>query len=72
MTIIVLLILAGVSISMLNGENGILKRAREAKEKTEVSQENENTILKNNEKMINIYIWEIFQKMRMAKKQIHL
>lgn len=55
-TIIVLLILAGVSISMLNGENGILKRAREAKEKTEVSQENENTILKNNEKMINIYM----------------
>ena len=31
-TIIVLLILAGVSIQMLTGQNGILKRAKEAKE----------------------------------------
>ena len=30
-TIIVLLILAGISISMLTGQNGILKRATEAK-----------------------------------------
>ena len=36
-TIIVLLILAGISISMLSGENGILNRAGEAKEKTELS-----------------------------------
>ncbi len=36
-SIIVLLILAGVSISMLNGENGILKRATEAKEKVQES-----------------------------------
>ena len=36
-TIIVLLILAGISISMLTGENGILSRAGEAKEKTELS-----------------------------------
>ena len=34
-TIIVLLILAGISISMLTGQNGILNRAAEAKEKTE-------------------------------------
>ena len=34
-TIIVLLILAGVAISMLSGENGILKKATEAKTKTE-------------------------------------
>ena len=33
-TIIVLLILAGVSINMLTGQNGILNRASEAKEKT--------------------------------------
>ena len=33
-TIIVLLILAGISISMLTGQNGILNRASEAKEKT--------------------------------------
>ena len=34
-TIIVLLILAGVSISMLTGQNGILNRAKEAKEQTQ-------------------------------------
>ena len=34
-TIIVLLILAGVAISMLSGENGILKKATEAKTKTD-------------------------------------
>ena len=33
-TIIVLLILAGISISMLSGDNGILQRAAEAKEIT--------------------------------------
>ena len=36
-TIIVLLILAGISISMLTGQNGILNRASEAKEKTETA-----------------------------------
>ena len=36
-TIIVLLILSGISISMLTDNNGILSRAMEAKEKTEVS-----------------------------------
>ena len=34
-TIIVLLILAGVSIAMLTGENGILNQAQESKEQTE-------------------------------------
>ncbi len=37
LTIIVLLILAGVAIAMLSGENGILKKAAEAKMKTEES-----------------------------------
>ena len=36
-TIIVLLILAGISISMLSGDNSILKRAGEAKENTDSS-----------------------------------
>ena len=36
-TIIVLLILAGVAIAMLSGENGILKKATEAKTRTEES-----------------------------------
>ena len=40
-TIIILLILAGISISMLTGENGILKRAQEAKEKTELASKKE-------------------------------
>mgnify|MGYP004583673539 CR=1 FL=1 len=40
-TIIVLLILAGISISMLTGQNGILNRAQEAKEKTQVANEKE-------------------------------
>ena len=40
-TIIVLLILAGISISMLTGQNGILNRAAEAKEKNNAAQEEE-------------------------------
>ncbi len=40
-TIIVLLILAGVSISMLTGSNGILTQAQTAKEKTEIASEEE-------------------------------
>ena len=40
-TIIVLLILVGVSISTLTGQNGILKRAIEAKNTTEVASEKE-------------------------------
>ena len=38
---IVLLILAGVSIAMLTGENGIIAQAKKAKEKTEISSEEE-------------------------------
>ena len=41
LTIIVLLILAGVSISMLTGDNGILGQANNAKEQTEISSEKE-------------------------------
>ena len=40
-TIIVLLILAGVSIAMLTGENGILTQAQRAKEQTSVAEEKE-------------------------------
>ena len=52
-TIIVLLILAGVAISMLSGENGILNKAKEAKEKTEDGQKQEETTLSDYE--INMY-----------------
>ena len=40
-TIIVLIILAGISIGALTGENGIIKQAKQAKEETEISEEKE-------------------------------
>lgn len=40
-TIIILLILAGIVIVPLTGDNGLLKRANEAKEQTEISEEKE-------------------------------
>ena len=44
-TIIILLILAGISISMLTGQNGILNRAQEAKVKDEESQAQEEVTI---------------------------
>ena len=44
-TIIVLLILAGVGISMLTGQNGILTQAKRAKEETEKAAKVENSAL---------------------------
>ena len=44
-TVIVLLILAGVTIAALSGDNGILTKAKEAKEKTEQAQKDEEKIL---------------------------
>ena len=52
-TIIVLLILAGVAIAMLSGENGILKKAAEAKTKTEQAQKQEETRLSDLEVQID-------------------
>ena len=40
-TIIVLLILAGVSIATLTGDNGLIKKAEEAKEESEIANEKE-------------------------------
>ena len=40
-TIIIMLILAGVTIASLSGDNGILTKAKEAKEKTEQAQKDE-------------------------------
>ncbi len=53
-TIIVLLILAGISISMLTGQNSILKRATEAKEKTETANIEEQRKLAQAEALTNI------------------
>ena len=44
-TIIVLLILAGISISMLSGDNGLLKKAGQAKEDSIVGEEKEQVEL---------------------------
>ena len=44
-TIIVLLILAGVSINLLSGENGVLKRAGDTRRRTEISSLQENVQL---------------------------
>ena len=52
-TIIVLLILAGVTIAMLTGENGILSQAAKAKEETEKAQANEAAILDEYNKYLN-------------------
>ena len=54
-TIVVLLILAGVSISMLSGENGIITQAQEAKNNTEAAKLKEELNLKITEGVINKY-----------------
>ena len=52
-TVIVLLILAGVSIAMLTGQNGILTQAQKAKTETENAAKNEAGILNDYEDKIN-------------------
>ena len=61
-TIIVLLILAGVTIAALSGDNGILTRAKEAKEKTEQAQENESKTLSNMENILGVYNFKNINK----------
>ena len=51
-TIIVLLILAGVSIATLTGQNGILNQAQIAKEETQIAKEKENLKLAANGAML--------------------
>ena len=52
-TVIVLLILAGVTIAGLSGDNGILNRAKEAKEKTASAQNIELISMALHEKQID-------------------
>ena len=47
LNIIILLILAGITIGTLTGENGLFTRAQQAKEKTQESQERENETIEN-------------------------
>ena len=53
LTIIVILILAGISISMLTGENGILNKAIEAREKTEIETKKEQRKLAQSEAIMS-------------------
>lgn len=57
-TIIVLLILASVSISLVLGDNGIITRAREASTKTTEAQANENAQYDNFTNYVNQLINE--------------
>ena len=54
-TIIVLLILAGITIAALSGENGILVRARESKYASNISSAKELVILGINECITDYY-----------------
>ena len=58
-TIIVLLILAGVSIAMLTGNNGILTQAKLAKENTANAKVEEERILAKNNEYINAQLGNI-------------
>ena len=51
-TVIVLIILAGVSISLVLGENGIVSKAKKAKENTELAKTEEETMLNDLAKQI--------------------
>ena len=54
-TVIVLLISAGVTIAAISGENGIIQRAVEAKEETEKAEKIEQNTLNSYEDTINEY-----------------
>lgn len=62
-TIIVLLILAGVSIAMLTGENGILSKATKAGAETVVAEQKEQVVL-----AINALTTEYYDKKYVSNK----
>ena len=53
-TIIILLLLAGITITMLTGENSVLNRAAEAKTKTDEGQKEEQIRLARTEALSNL------------------
>ncbi len=67
-TIIVLLILAGVSITMLTGQNGILNRAKEAKENTEVAQAEEDEKMQGYENTIEKYAYGVPEGLKVGEE----
>lgn len=71
-TVIVLLILVGISINMLTGQNGILNMASKAKEKTLFAQQEEKNILNNYETQVSEYLgidWEEAKSNAKAPKE---
>ena len=52
-TVIVLLILAGITVSNLTGDNGIIKKAEEARNETEIAQGKEELQGKYMENYVN-------------------
>lgn len=65
-TVVVLLILAGITIGTLTGDNGVIKKAKEAKEDTEkigVEEQIEMAILKVEKKYINPTLENIIEQM---------
>ena len=52
-TIIILIILAGISISMLVGENGLITKSKEAKQNTQLAEGQENKELANLTEYLN-------------------
>lgn len=65
-TIIVLLILAGVTIAMLSGENGILSRATSTQAYNEIAAAKENILLKASENIAKYYD-EVYAQQKKAK-----
>lgn len=72
-TIVVLLILAGVSINLVIGQNGLMNRAKEAKEQTLQARKEEEKLFSDIDEKITEYIdidWnEIFANARKHSEQ---
>ena len=67
-TIIVLIILAGVSINLVLGDNGIIEKAKEAKENTELTKVEEEVQLNEAvEYLENVDVIKTVEEMRTAK-----
>lgn len=58
-TIIVLLILAGVSISMVLGDNGLINKAQNSVNTYDNSSKTENNTLFNIENKFDQYLWNL-------------
>lgn len=52
-TIVVLLILAGISLNLVLGQNGIINRAQQARDNTRAGQTTENSEMDNAVKFID-------------------